>query len=430
MTDQRTPVVLVCGWQEDASPIARAFQREGTSIVHYDLSEVKTGVACRALTTADGVRPRTRSTLLAAAPGRASDAIREDLLPLLRRLASRSRVGRIVLLVPPVLDIEDLRQAINTTAITGMLGHRDGPLLDDVRIHAVISALDASTWFADATSAEALADRGIDGSAHERERTVASTVTNWARAADGIIALRGSQGDTALDDDPRLIAVLDRLAPGIPIAWQGSDLIPDPHDLLALIPADATSLAFPGIHDPLLASRPPLEADHGIGWLEFEAARPFHPQRLHEALDPILDGTIHARGRAWLATAPGTVLWLDAAGGGLILSAADRWLAAKSAEEHDAQPPERTAMAAARWNPEHGDRHTALVLLVHDGDPERIRGALEAALLTDPELAAGHELWRTWEDPFGEWHEDPCADFPGTGAHAGAIDIDTRKEGH
>nr|WP_235900607.1 GTP-binding protein [Lolliginicoccus suaedae] len=365
--------------------------------------------------------------MLAAAPGQASDAIREDVLPLLRRLASRSRVGRIILLVPPLLDIEDLRQVISTSAITGMLGHRDGPLLDDVRIQAVLSVLGTSTWFADATSAETLAERGIDGSSHER--SVASTVTNWARAADGIIALRDSQGDPALDHDPRLAAVLDRIAPGIPIAWQGSDLLPDPRDLLALLPADATSPAFPGIHDPLLASRPPLEADHGIGWLEFDAARPFHPQRLHEALDLILDGTIHARGRVWLATAPDAVLWLDAAGGGLTISAADRWLSAMSADEHDAQPPERTAMAAARWNPGHGDRHTALVLLVHDGHPERIRGALEDALLTDPELAAGHELWRTWEDPFGEWHEDPCADFPGTGAHMGAIDIDTRKEG-
>ncbi|WP_408611327.1 ribosome hibernation factor-recruiting GTPase MRF [Lolliginicoccus lacisalsi] len=419
--------MLVCGWQEDASPIARAFQREGTSIVHYDLAEVKTGVICRALTTTDGVTPRMRTTLLAAAPGRASDAIREDLLPLLRRLASRSRVERIVLLVPPMIDIEDLRGSISTAAITGMVGHRDGPLRQDVRIHAVISALDSATWFADATSAEALAGRGLAGT--PPEATVASAVTAWARAADGIVVLGASHGDPELDEAPRLAAVLDRLAPGVPIAWQGSDLVPDPHDLLALLPAEASSPATPGIHDPLLGAQPPLESEHGIQWLEFGATRPFHPQRLHEALDPILDGTIHARGRAWLATAPGTMLWLESSGGGLTISAADRWLAAMTPAEHDEQPAERTAMAAARWTPEHGDRHTALVLLVHDGQPERVRDALAAALVTESELAAGHELWRTWEDPFGAWHQDPCAGFPGTGATTGAIDIDTRKEG-
>ncbi|WP_373876725.1 ribosome hibernation factor-recruiting GTPase MRF [Lolliginicoccus levis] len=427
--------MLVCGWQEDASLIARAFQREGTSIVHYDLAEVKTGVVCRALTTTDGVTSRMRTTLLAAAPGRAADAIREDLLPLLRRLASRSRVERILLLLPPALDIEDLRETISTAAVAGMIGHRDGPLRDDIRIDAVLSALDAKTWLADATSAETLAERGLAGCPDER--TVASAVTSWARSADGIAVL-GARADhggpildhPGLDHFPRLAAILDRLAPGVPIAWQGGDIIPDPHALLALLPATASRPAAPSIHDPLLAAQPPLEADHGIQWLEFGATRPFHPQRFHEALDPILDGTIHARGRVWLATAPDAVLWLDAAGGGLTVSAADRWLAAMTPSEQDAQPADRTAMAAARWTPEHGDRHTALVLLVHDGQPERIRDALGAALLTDPELAAGHELWRTWEDPFGEWHQDPCAGFPGYGASTGAIDIDTRKEGH
>jgi hypothetical protein len=35
---------------------------------------------------------------------------------------------------------------------------------------------------------------------------------------------------------------------------------------------------------------------------------------------------------------------------------------------------------------------------------------LRGALLTDEEMAASLETWRTYPDPFGEWHEEPCED--------------------
>jgi hypothetical protein len=41
-----------------------------------------------------------------------------------------------------------------------------------------------------------------------------------------------------------------------------------------------------------------------------------------------------------------------------------------------------------------------------------IRDALEGALLTDDELACPQD-WVGYEDPFGDWHEDPCAALAG-----------------
>jgi G3E family GTPase len=68
----------------------------------------------------------------------------------------------------------------------------------------------------------------------------------------------------------------------------------------------------------------------GIQLAVFTARRPFHPRRLHEAIDVLLDGVVRARGRLWLATRPESVLWLASAGGGLELGHAGDWLT-----EHD-----------------------------------------------------------------------------------------------
>ena len=54
-------------------------------------------------------------------------------------------------------------------------------------------------------------------------------------------------------------------------------------------------------HEPLLAGQPSLDADGDVGLLLFSARRPFHPERLHTALDSLLDGVVRARRRLWSA---------------------------------------------------------------------------------------------------------------------------------
>jgi hypothetical protein len=66
-------------------------------------------------------------------------------------------------------------------------------------------------------------------------------------------------------------------------------------------------------------------------------------------------------------------------------------------------------------------------VLSHDADPAAIEAALAEALLTDAELAAGEAAWRTFPDPFGWWHADPC-DPPAGLAAAGHPD--TEHEEH
>lgn len=164
-------------------------------------------------------------------------------------------------------------------------------------------------------------------------------------------------------------------------------------------------------HTPLLAGLPPLAADGEVAIVEFSARRPFHPQRLHAAVDLLLDGVVRTRGRLWLANRPDQVMWLESAGGGLRVASAGKWLAAMAASEVAYVDLERRLFADLMWVYPFGDRHTAMTVLVCGADPTDIVNALNAALLSDDEMASP-QRWQSYVDPFGDWHDDPCHEMP------------------
>ncbi|GHF51039.1 ribosomal protein L31 [Amycolatopsis bartoniae] len=137
----------------------------------------------------------------------------------------------------------------------------------------------------------------------------------------------------------RTAAVLDRVAPAA--------LCADIADPLPPLPADARRGEVTDLHGPLLAGEPPLHPDCGISVLLFTARRPFHPARLHEAIDVLLDGVVRTRGRAWVASQPDTALWIESAGGGLGVGDAGPWLDADDGPGWDDVSPDRRAGAAA-----------------------------------------------------------------------------------
>ncbi len=399
--DDRTPMVLVSGWTGAMDAVVTSLLAPGTVAVRHDLSRVAEGVVRRTLYLL-GENPR--ETILELAHGCVSCTLREDLLPLLRALSTRSSVDRIVLAMDPALEPDALCWAVENVVVAGIVGQIDGPASRDVRIEAVIDCLDAATWLADATGDDALADRGVVASGDD-DRTVAQLVVGQVDYADALVVTAGPEVDAW--ERARLAAVLARLAPNAPVVWVAQDVMVDAPALLASVPADARRGAITDAHSPLLRGQPPLTVDCGVALVEFSATRPFHPERLHEAIDVLLDGVVTARGRAWVATQPDEALWIESAGGGLRVASAGKWLVAMTPEQQGRVDTTRRAMAALRWDDEFGDRDTSLVILVHEADPTEIDRTLQWALVSDDEMT-DPSAWSGWTDPFGQWHEDPC----------------------
>jgi G3E family GTPase len=350
----KTVVVMVASLTEH--PVAEEVWRDrtGSVLVRHDLSRISEGIVRRWV---DG-----RMTVLELAHGCVSCTLREDLLPLLRSLRGRT----VVLHLDPTLEPEAVCVALRE---------------DEVHVEAVLSVVDRATWLADATGEETLAERGF-GAAPQDDRTVAQVVVGHVEFADALV-LTGPAGDV------RTSAVLDRLAPGVPRQELSSLDVP------ALLAATQPGPAYDAF-GPLLRGVP-LEPDGRVSVVHFAHRRPFHPVRLHEALDVLLDGVVRTRGRVWVASQPDVAMWLESAGSGLRIGYAGPWLAAL--DDWTAVDPERRVLASLSWDPYYGDRAQELVVIAHEASPSEITAVLGAALLTDEEVALGDELTFT-EDPF------------------------------
>ncbi|OLT11490.1 cobalamin biosynthesis protein CobW [Pseudonocardia sp. CNS-139] len=371
------------------------------AVLHHDLREIGDGRVWRRLRRGD----RDETELVRLVHGCLSCTLREDLLPQLVALAGPGGPRRIVLHLDPALEPEQVCWSLLHVLIDG------APVTDLLDLRGVVTALDTGTWLDDATGDEAPDERGL-AELPDDERTLAQIAVGQAEFAD-LLVHTGTAEPWVL---ARTEAVLDRLAP----AAQRLKLAElDARVLLRDLSTAARRGRPDDVHGPLLRGLPSLTPEHGVHLLLFCARRPFHPERLHTALDVLLDGVVRTRGRIWLATRPEAVLWLESAGGGLRVGHAGDWLAVADAATWDAAPAERRAVAAMGWHARYGDRAQDLVVLAHDADTDVIANALAGALLTDDELAAGEHTWRTLPDPFGWWHTDPCDDAADTaGEHA------------
>jgi G3E family GTPase len=341
----------------------------GTAVVHHDLRGISDGFVVRR----QKLGLKQDVVHLQLAHGCVSCTLREDMVPLLHELAGRDDVRRIVVHLDPTMEPEPVCWAL-----------RDVPAW----ISGVITVVDAESWLDDSTGDEELAERDF-GVAEGDDRTVAQVAVAQAEFAD-VVVLAGSGGDawTAA----RTSAVLRRIAP---LARQVPFALAD--NPLRDLPKEARRGRLDRWYDPLLRGQPPLESDCGVSLTMFHDRRPFHPRRLHDAIDTLLDGVVRARGRLWLASQPDMSLWFESAGGALRIGHGGAWLA--TMDDWAGVDPERTAKASMEWHPRFGDRAQELVIVAHQAIPDEIIEALRSALLTDEELAEGEAAWLRYPDP-------------------------------
>ena len=144
-----------------------------------------------------------------------------------------------------------------------------------------------------------------------------------------------------------------------------------------------------------------LEVDpeaFGLGSAVFTEQRPFHPQRLYDAVQQHLTrGVYRSKGFIWLASRADEVLLWNQAGNYVNLRKTAYWKAAID-QTHLTQE-EKDHLNAALAHPTFGDRHHELTVIGVDEAREVFLDALADALCTDAEVAAWAQ-GRAFKDPW------------------------------
>lgn len=353
------PTLLVTGVDEVATASATmtlAWDLPDAVVVRHRI-DVEASRLHRTVSDFTGILERESIELAHAC---VSCAVREDVLPTLRRLAGLDRWGAIVAHLPLSAGAEQ---------VCLVLDHeRDS----DVRIAGVVAALEGESLLDTLTGDALLAESGrhtFDGD----RRGVAETMGALVEYAD-IVTVGGVAPQEGLD----LLRVLAR--PSAYVLPEGGSI--------------ASWRLLLGLHDHARthawvapdrdAQCPRLDGPSAstVWRLDLRSDRPFHPDRLHERLAEIGGGPHRSRGCFWLPTRPGQLCAWDGAGGQVSIGT-----------------------VGVRTRPH---AHTRLVItglrsLTDDTELDAIRAAFEACLLTDAELALPGSVWHRVEDGFEPW---------------------------
>ncbi|MER6915357.1 GTP-binding protein [Streptomyces sp. NPDC000594] len=365
----RLPVVIVAGLHSHARrrTVDGLLRSVPDSVgLHHDLATARDGTVRRVISDASGRIAYGDTPLV---NGCACCALREDLVPELERLASEGTTR---------LAVVELWDSVEPRSMAEVIAAHAGEM---VELANVVTAVDPSLVLPYLANGDDLAEAGL-AVAGSDQRTIGDT---WARQLEYAPVLALVDGEDADDQDR---ALLDQLHPTARKAAAGSA------ELARLVFAGFDVDAAAAAQHPACALLPQESDDAGVATFVWHSHRPFHPERLYQALEELCCAAARSRGRFWLADRPDTLLAWDAAGGALCVESAGPWLAALPEAAWELVPPVRRAAAALDWHPEHGDRCQHLVFTSPGLDRAGVEGVLECCLLTDAEYAAGPEAWQ------------------------------------
>ncbi|MEU7011163.1 GTP-binding protein [Streptomyces sp. NPDC046332] len=363
------PVVIVAGLHADArrevvEHLLRAVP--ASAALHHDLTGAADGTVLRTVRDASGTLSRGETPLVDDC---ACCALREDLVPELHRMADSGATR---------LAVVELWDSVEPKAMAEVVAAHGGGRLT---VASVMTAVDPALVLPYLANGDDLAETGLAAAPTDR-RTVGDT---WARQLEYAPVLALVDSEEADEEDRALLAQL--------------------HPTARRVRADSVELAraaFAGfdVEAAAAAQHPacallPQEADEaGVATFVWHRRRPFHPERLYQALEDLCCAAARSRGRFWLADRPDTLLAWDAAGGALCVESAGPWLASLPDAAWEMVPPVRRAAAALDWHPDHGDCCQHLVFTSPGLDRDGLERLLDSCLLTDAEYASGREAWK------------------------------------
>jgi G3E family GTPase len=264
------------------------------AVIVNNMSEVNIDAE---LVRADTELSRTDETLVEMSNGCICCTLRDDLLAEVRRLAEEGHFDYLL------VESTGIPEPLPVAATFDFRDEAGESLSDVARLNTMVNVVDAVNLLKDYSSHDFLRDRG-ETLGEEDERTLVHLLTHQIEFADVISLNKVSNAEPhqvdaalkiirSLNADAQIIETNHSDVPSVSILNTGLFDYEKAHGH----PMWAKELYGYADHTPEIE-------EYGIASFVYRARRPFHPEKIHTALNGDLPGVIRAKGHFWIATRP------------------------------------------------------------------------------------------------------------------------------
>lgn len=363
------------------------------AVIVNDMSEIN--IDSQLVAHGGSTLSRTEEKLVEMTNGCICCTLRDDLLQEVSRLAREGRFDYLL------IESTGISEPL-PIAMTFTFEDETGKSLSEVaRLDTMVTVVDAAKFLEDVRSVDDLRDRKLALDNND-ERTLSDLLIDQIEFANVIVM---NKTDLVQSEElARLEAILAQLNPEAELVRATHGKVPLERILNTNLFDMEAAESSAGWVKELSGVHTPETEEYGIASFVYRARRPFHPQRLDALTDQSFPSVVRAKGFLWLASHHDDLILFSIAGTAMSFEPQAQWLAAGPQDEE--QDEETREYIGKVWEPEYGDRRQEIVFIGIDMNREELESQLNAALLTEEEMAGGPEAWQDLPDPFVEMFRD------------------------
>lgn len=335
---------------------------------------------------------KTEESLVEMSNGCICCTLREDLLKEVKKLCETWSYDAIIIestwISEPLPVAQTFSYADEETWID---------LWERAHIDTMVTVVDATRFLDDLWSIDYLADRKNLWTEEEDERTIADLLLDQVEFCDILVVNKRDDIDEI--HQKKLLTALKALQPQARLITTNHAKVPLSHVIDTWLFDFEEVSTSAGWMQELEHEHIPETEEYGISSFVYERKRPFHPQRLRDAMHIQRPGVIRGKWFLWLASRPDAWLQRSLAWKHISLGYWWRWLASMTPQERSFLEPEEQEACEAMSSEKHGDRNTQIVVIGTSLEKENIIQLLDNALVTDEEWAV---WWENFDDPFAK----------------------------
>lgn len=400
MEQQKLPVTVLSGFLGAGkttvlSHILNNRQDKKVAVIVNDMSDINIDAA---LIKNEVSLSRSDEKLVEMSNGCICCTLREDLLLEVSKLAKERKFDHLVIESTGISEPLPVAETFTFTDENGV------SLSDVARLDTMVTVVDAVNFLKDYDKAQYLQEVG-ESLGEDDDRSVSDLLVDQVEFADVILISKTDLVESA--ELARLTAILKILNTTAKVISIISGMV-DVNEVLntKLFNFERAQQA-PGWLKEMRGEHIPETEEYGISSFNYEARRPFHPEKFYHFLHNTekFGKLIRSKGYFWLASrAQFCGQWSQAGGIARYGFAGMFWKAIPK----ESWPTDEDSLAEInkQWVEPFGDMRQELVFIGQKLDKNAMVDALNECLLSEQELLKGKDHWITLSDPFPAWEEN------------------------